>query len=583
MARGRIKWGNVLILLLIIAAGVAAFYYKNPTMFKGIFGQKENIGVSQPVGEGAAQRGTIAAGGEKTETEGTRAVSGVPASASGSTVAASDESPAATGDDGTVPAPDTFVFGLDSWIGGTPALIALSREYNRDYSLNMKLKYVTNDRDRITALKNGEIHATEMTLPAFLRFQKEFPDSGVIIGFTDFSRGADGILARSTVKTLNDMEGRNVSFVSDGIGKFILNKFLRLTGLRYQDIKPIERKEMSEVIDDLKSGRADLAVSWSPDMNLAVRDINSKEPGSVRLLITTKEVPDLVPTVLVANKATAEKYPDEVAAFLKTWYVSAKYIIEKPDKAYAKLAELMTENSDVYGEIGVADVKDSFDHIKLMSLNDNFSYFGLDGKERKIEAILTDTQKTWQKFGDMDEGEITSGITADRFQKDLYAEEDEELLVGALDPGITGNAAQTEDGVKTFKEMDAVSIEKNTEKIAKVDIPPVYYDSGKAAVKKESLSVLNDVVSVLKQFPDYYLIIDAHTDSVGSDESNLRLSGERASSVRAYLVSKQIDPNRLIARGWGESKPLVANEKTENDRAKNRRTEFILTREAASN
>ena len=44
--------------------------------------------------------------------------------------------------------------------------------------------------------------------------------------------------------------------------KFILNKFLRLTGLRYQDIKPIERKEMSEVISDLKNGNADLIVSW---------------------------------------------------------------------------------------------------------------------------------------------------------------------------------------------------------------------------------------------------------------------------------------------------------------------------------
>jgi outer membrane protein OmpA-like peptidoglycan-associated protein/ABC-type nitrate/sulfonate/bicarbonate transport system substrate-binding protein len=556
MARGRIKWGNILILFLIIAAGVAAFYYKNPDLFKGI-------------GNG----GTVEAAQTSQESS--------PPKAEG-TLQENGAADTRIAEDGAKPASDAFVLGLDSWIGGTPALIALNREYNRDYSLNLQLKYITNDRDRITALKNGEIHATEMTLPAFLRFQKEFPDSGVVLGFTDFSRGADGIIARSNIGTLNDMEGKKVSYVSDGIGKFILNKFLRLTGLRYQDIIPVERKEMSEVIEDLKTGRADLAVSWSPDMNLAVKEINAAQPDSARLLITTKEVPDLVPTVLVANRAVAEKYPKKVDAFLKTWYVSAKYILEKPDKAYAKLAELMAENEDIYGGVTAADVKDSFEHIKLMSLNDNFSYFGLNGDERKIDAIISDTVKTWQKYGDMDEDGVPSGLVADSFQKALYEEKDEELLVDALDSNLTGNAARTGEEAKEFKAMDAASVDKNTEKVAKVDIPPVYYDSGKAAVKKESLSVLNEVVSVLKQFPEYYLIIDAHTDSEGSSESNLKLSRDRAETVRAYLVSQKIDPNRLIARGWGESRLLVADEKTEEDRAKNRRTEFILTREAAA-
>jgi outer membrane protein OmpA-like peptidoglycan-associated protein/ABC-type nitrate/sulfonate/bicarbonate transport system substrate-binding protein len=556
MARGRIKWGNILILFLIIAAGVAAFYYKNPDLFKGI-------------GNG----GTVEAARTSQESS--------PPKAEG-TLQENGAADTRIAEDGAKPASDAFVLGLDSWIGGTPALIALNREYNRDYSLNLQLKYITNDRDRITALKNGEIHATEMTLPAFLRFQKEFPDSGVVLGFTDFSRGADGIIARSNIGTLNDMEGKKVSFVSDGIGKFILNKFLRLTGLRYQDIIPVERKEMSEVIEDLKTGSADLAVSWSPDMNLAVKEINAAQPDSARLLITTKEVPDLVPTVLVANRAVAEKYPKKVDAFLKTWYVSAKYILEKPDKAYAKLAELMAGNEDIYGGVTAADVKDSFEHIKLMSLNDNFSYFGLNGDERKIDAIISDTVKTWQKYGDMDENGVPSGLVADSFQKALYEEKDEELLVDALDSILTGNAARTGEEAKEFKAMDAASVDKNTEKIAKVDIPPVYYDSGKAAVKKESLSVLNEVVSVLKQFPEYYLIIDAHTDSEGSSESNLKLSRDRAETVRAYLVSQKIDPNRLIARGWGESRLLVADEKTEEDRAKNRRTEFILTREAAA-
>lgn len=543
----RIKWGNIIILLLIIAAGVAAFYYKNPEKFQGIFSYN-------------SERNKPTAGSPNDNSK------------TGETDAVTEDT-----------ASDKFVMGLDSWIGGTPVLIALSREYNRDYSLDLDIKYVTNDRDRITALKNGEIHVTEMTLPAFLKFQKEFPDSGEVIGITDFSRGADGIIARAGINTLNDMEGKTVSYVSDGIGKFILNKFLRLTGLRYQDINPIERKEMSEVIGDLKSGEADLAVSWSPDMNLAIKEINAQKANSAKMLITTKEAPDLVPTVLVVNKKVAEKYPEKVEAFLKTWYVSAKYIIEKPDKAYDKLAELMSDNSDIYGAIQSSDVKESFANIRLMSLNENYSYFGLDGKENRMASIISDTVKTWQKFGDMPEGSAPDNILSADYLGSLYKENDKELLVGALDSSITGNAQQSADNKKEFTKQDETSIEKNTEKVAKVDIPPVYYDTGKATVKTESMSVLNEVLSILKQFPEYYLIIDAHTDSVGSEEANLKLSKDRAESVKKYLISKGVDVNRIVARGWGEYKPIVAVEKSEQDKAKNRRTEFILTRDNKAN
>jgi len=529
----KIKWGNVIIFLLIIAAGVAAFYYRDSQRRAGLFSFISS----------------------KTEK-----VSGK---------LSSEKAKSAS---------DVLVMGLDSWIGSTPALIALDRGYNNDYMLNMELKYITNDRDRITELKNGTIHVTEMTLPAFLKFQSEFPNSGIIVGITDFSRGADGIIAKEGINTLNDMEGKTVSYVSDGIGKFILNKFLRLTGLRYQDIKALERKEMSDVVDDLKNGRADLIVSWSPDMNITLKEMNASKPGSVKMLITTKEVPDLVPTVLVVNKSVADKYPEKVEAFLKTWYVSAKYIIEKPDKAYERLAALMSEKDDIYGNVSIDDVKESFENIKLMSLNDNFSYFGLDGKERKVDYIITDTIKTWQKFGDMPESNIQSNILADTYMKHLFKENDQELLVGAIDSSISGNAQVAVEEKKQFTKQDEISIEQNTEMVAKIDIPPVYYDSGMATVREESKEVLNEVVSILKQFPEYYLIIDAHTDSVGSDEFNLKLSKDRAETVKLYLISQGIDENRLVARGWGEYRPVVAQELTEEDMAKNRRTEFILTR-----
>lgn len=520
----RIRWGNVLILLLIIAAAIAAFYYKYPKVFPTLFDKNQS-----------------------------------------NTQKLSPE--------------NALVLGLDSWIGGTPALIALNREYHKDYSLDLKIKYIPNDLDRITALKNKEIHITEISLPSYTRLLNQFPNTGYIVGITDFSRGADGIVAKSDIKTLNDMDAKRVSYVGDGTGKFLLNKFLRLTGLRFQDIKPIERKEMSEVVDDFKTGKADLMVSWNPDMNLVVKDMNSQQPGSAKLLITTREAPDLVPTVLVASKELKEKYPDSLNSFLKTWYISAKYIIERPDKAYEKLAQLMAENKEVYGNITLEDVKESFSTIKLMSINDNYTYFGLTGKDKIITSIMTDTAQTWKKYGDISSDTLPGDILADSFMAKLYKEKDADLSVGVADPEGTGTASPSAEQKTEFKKQDAASIDKTTEQVAKVDIPPVYYDSGKATVRPESFTVLHEILNVLKQFPQYYLVIEAHTDTVGNEDFNLELSYSRAEEVKKYLVSIGADANRLVARGWGESKPIVALEKTEEDMARNRRTEFILSRE----
>ncbi len=552
MGGRKIKWGNIFIVLLILAAAVYAFLNSGlgkPLLDKvgignGVVTEKDTMGNSLKEGE------------TKTGEQG--------------------KEPSSPG----MPAEGEFVMGLDSWIGGTPALMALSREYNRDYSLNLKITYIHNDTERMEALREGKIHATEISLPSYIKQLAEYPESGIIVGITDFSRGADGIVARSEVKDLNDMEGRKVSFVKDGTGKFILNKFLRLTGLRYQDITPVERDAMGDVIEDLKTGNADLAVSWSPDMNLAVRDMNQSSPGSVKMLITTKEVPNLIPTVLVVDKKLVESDPDEVKAFLSTWYASAKYIIERPDRAHEKLAELMNEKADEYGSVTLEDVKDSLANIKLMAVNDNFGYFGLEAGEATLDSIINDTAQTWKKYGDITKEINAGGIYDAAAMERLQKENDAELVVdyGEIQAGGTGSGAGTE---KEFVQQDEKSIETNTEKVAKIDIPPVYYDSGKAAVKADSLSVLDQVFDISKQFPEYYILIDAHTDSVGSDEANLKLSRDRAEEVKKYLVSKGVTANRIVARGWGEYRPVVSGEKTEEDRAANRRTEFILTRETA--
>lgn len=102
----------------------------------------------------------------------------------------------------------------------------------------------------------------------------------------------------------------------------------------------------------------------------------------------------------------------------------------------------------------------------------------------------------------------------------------------------------------------------------------VHFDFDKYNIKKDSYGILDDVASVLKSNPQIKkLQIEGHTDSIGSDAYNMKLSDRRANSVRQYLVNKGIDANRLVSVGYGESRPIATN-KTAAGRAKNRRVEF---------
>jgi OOP family OmpA-OmpF porin len=101
----------------------------------------------------------------------------------------------------------------------------------------------------------------------------------------------------------------------------------------------------------------------------------------------------------------------------------------------------------------------------------------------------------------------------------------------------------------------------------------VLFDFDKAVIKPEGKSKLDDISNKVRGINLEVVIAIGHADSIGSDAYNQRLSVRRAESVKAYLVSKGIEPNRVYTEGKGEKQP-VADNKTRDGRAKNRRVEI---------
>jgi OOP family OmpA-OmpF porin len=102
----------------------------------------------------------------------------------------------------------------------------------------------------------------------------------------------------------------------------------------------------------------------------------------------------------------------------------------------------------------------------------------------------------------------------------------------------------------------------------------VQFETDSAVLVDRSKQLLDDVARELADHPEVKKVqIEGHTDAVASKRHNLKLSQDRVASVKAYLLSKGVDPKRLTTKAFGETKPIASN-KTEEGRAKNRRVDF---------
>ncbi len=132
-----------------------------------------------------------------------------------------------------------------------------------------------------------------------------------------------------------------------------------------------------------------------------------------------------------------------------------------------------------------------------------------------------------------------------------------------------GKGAKPKDGCpgKSF-----VIVKKKKIEITK----SIFFNSGKSSISRQSLSLLQELAFVIKAHPEIKLIrVEGHTDSRGSNSSNLRLSDRRANSVSNYLVEQGVERSRLEAVGYGESKPIASNH-TARGRETNRRVVFRI-------
>ncbi len=153
------------------------------------------------------------------------------------------------------------------------------------------------------------------------------------------------------------------------------------------------------------------------------------------------------------------------------------------------------------------------------------------------------------------------------------------VIIGAAVGGTAGvliGKKMDKQAEEIKKEVPNATVERIGEGIAVEFESKILFDYDKSILKTEVKNSLNDLVVILKKYPDTDIEIQGHTDNKGSNSYNEALSQRRSNAVMLYLIDRGIPNSRMNPKSFGEEYPKYSND-TDEGQSKNRRVEFLIT------
>ena len=212
--------------------------------------------------------------------------------------------------------------GSESWPGYEPFYVARSLGYLNDKEI--RLTEYSSASETFRAFGNGAIEAGLMTLDEALLLAQDAPDIRLVL-ITDFSNGADVIMAKPAFASLQQLKGRRVGAETSALGAYVLMRALQLSHMNPQDLE-IVPLEFSEQENAFKQGKVDAVVTYEPTRT-KLRNFGARQ------IFDSSQIPREIVDVLVVRDGYLQANPDTVKGFLQAYYRARAYFKEKPQEA----------------------------------------------------------------------------------------------------------------------------------------------------------------------------------------------------------------------------------------------------------
>jgi NitT/TauT family transport system substrate-binding protein len=443
---------------------------------------------------------------------------------------------------------------VNIWVGCVGGLVAnggldtVPGSIYDQKGLKVSFKIIDDWTEGTAALASNNVDVMLTTADVWAKDYAQLTEKGFnarAVYMVDWSRGADGVIGKQGINSIEDLAGRTVAFAPYTPSHFLLWNGLKSSGLSTEQRNEIfsnavHTKDGIEPATLFAQQKVDAAVAWDPDMSDAV----AKRKGSKKIY-DTRVANRLIADILVVSDRFSANSPQTMRKFLEGWLEGVEFIRRQPTRAHTLIGTIKDFNipSDL--------AKTMLEGVRLSDYADNKSFFG-SGPGSDYNNIMKMAEEMYRE------------LRLIKPTPDIENSVDRRYIAGM--EGKFSSAS-------TEPPIEYKAPAKGATPIA-TQHRSIYFETNSAAMSVDSRAVVDEIGKFMRAYENTVVDIEGNTDSTGSRELNLSLSKQRADTVKNYLMTKYGYPaSRMRTFGNGSEKPIESND-TPEGRDKNRRTDI---------
>lgn len=230
--------------------------------------------------------------------------------------------------------------GLSDWPGWVAWYVAEQQGFFKKHGADVKLVWFANYTDSISALSSGQLDANSQTWSDTLGpIAKGIPLKTVLVN--DNSAGNDALMVSPKIKSFAELKGKKVALEEFSVSHFVLITALAKNGMSQKDVTVVNLSA-GDAAAAFLAGKVDAAVVWNPWVN------QIQSSGKGKALFTSKDMPGLVPDLLVAQEKSLKAHRKDFVGMIKAWYDTVKFIETKPDEAAKIMGKVVNMKPEEY-------------------------------------------------------------------------------------------------------------------------------------------------------------------------------------------------------------------------------------------
>ncbi|HET9524556.1 MAG TPA: phosphate ABC transporter substrate-binding/OmpA family protein, partial [Pyrinomonadaceae bacterium] len=450
-----------------------------------------------------------------------------------------------------------LVVGINTWAGHAPGIVFnngmepnAGSQYKTKYGMDVKFVLLEDPAAKLAAFRSGQVDIMWNTVDNWAReasiLAAENQQAKSII-MQDWSRGGDGIVSLSSIKSIEDLKGKKIACTQFTPSHFLLLYLLSQSGLTPEERNAVEKNivfttDAPSAAAAFTAKQVDAAVTWEPDLSAAV----TNRGAEAHILVSTQAATNIIADTLCARQDLINQAPETVRDFVRGWLDGIEMIKSNPNPSYEVVGRALKLDTDT--------VSGMLSGLKLTPYADNAQFYGLTGSKAHYETLFDTAFVIWRK----------KALTRSTVNAKDWADTRFLQAVAANYPG-----QKVEEAPVVAKAPSARDVPILHQQIQ------IQFTPGSDQIMPGSYLLLDKLGETMTSFGNTVLRVEGNTDSTGSASTNLTLSERRAQSVKNYIVQNfpNIPPTRFQTIGRGSANPIAENT-TEAGRQQNRRTDI---------